>query len=257
MSLTEKLFKVKERGSSTKTEFLGAVSAYLAVCYLFIVVPGMLADAGMPIGDATVATIWAAVLGTLMIAFIANYPVVVAPGLGISAYFAYYVCGAMGLSWQAACAAVVISGFVFFILTVTRVRQAIIKAIPLDLKLAIVAGIGAFITIIGLKNAGIVVATPSTMIGLGNMMGLFDDSRCCARRLDDGQRHSFSNADHDSDRCGLRYCYRCHSDRRNSQSFLRQLQDLPDGNDFPSGFQTDANRRYCGRTLLYHDGGLV
>ena len=79
MSLTEKLFKVKERGSSTKTEFLGAVSAYLAVCYLFIVVPGMLADAGMPIGDATVATIWAAVLGTLMIAFIANYPVVVAP----------------------------------------------------------------------------------------------------------------------------------------------------------------------------------
>ena len=170
MSLIEKLFKVKERGSSTKTEFLGAVSAYLAVCYLFIVVPGMLADAGMPIGDATVATIWAAVLGTLMIAFIANYPVVVAPGLGISAYFAYYVCGAMGLSWQAACAAVVISGFVFFILTVTRVRQAIIKAIPLDLKLAIVAGIGAFITIIGLKNAGIVVATPSTMIGLGNMM---------------------------------------------------------------------------------------
>ena len=170
MSLIEKLFKVKERGSSTKTEFLGAISAYLAVCYLFIVVPGMLADAGMPIGDATVATIWAAILGTLMIAFIANYPVVVAPGLGISAYFAYYVCGAMGLTWQAACAAVVISGFVFFILTVTRIRQAIIKAIPLDLKLAIVAGIGAFITIIGLKNAGIVVATPSTMIGLGNMM---------------------------------------------------------------------------------------
>ncbi|MFQ7009160.1 MAG: solute carrier family 23 protein [Parasutterella sp.] len=170
MSLIEKLFKVKERGSSTKTEFLGAISAYLAVCYLFIVVPGMLADAGMPIGDATVATIWAAILGTLMIAFIANYPVVVAPGLGISAYFAYYVCGAMGLTWQAACAAVVISGFVFFILTVTRIRQAIIKAIPLDLKLVIVAGIGAFITIIGLKNAGIVVATPSTMIGLGNMM---------------------------------------------------------------------------------------
>lgn len=72
MSLIEKLFKVKERGSSTKTEFLGAISAYLAVCYLFIVVPGMLADAGMPIGDATVATIWAAILGTLMIAFIAT-----------------------------------------------------------------------------------------------------------------------------------------------------------------------------------------
>ena len=169
MSLIEKLFKVKERGSSTKTEFLGAISAYLAVCYLFIVVPGMLADAGMPIGDATVATIWAAILGTLMIAFIANYPVVVAPGLGISAYFAYYVCGAMGLTWQAACAAVVISGFVFFILTVTRIRQAIIKAIPLDLKLAIVAGIGAFITIIGLNTAAIVGASPCTLIGLGNM----------------------------------------------------------------------------------------
>lgn len=170
MSVIENLFKVKERGSNIRTEFLGAVSAYLAVCYLFIVVPGMLADAGMPLADATVATIWASILGTLMIAFIANYPIVVAPGLGISAYFAYYVCGAMGLSWQAACAAVVISGSVFFLLTVTKVRQAIIKAIPLDLKLAIVAGIGAFITIIGLKNSGVIVANPSTMIGLGNML---------------------------------------------------------------------------------------
>ncbi|WP_289077790.1 NCS2 family permease [uncultured Parasutterella sp.] len=170
MNAIDRFFKISERGSNVKTEFLGAISAYLAVCYLFIVVPGMLSDAGMPIADATVATIWAAILGTVMIAFIANFPIVVAPGLGISAYFAYYVCGAMGLSWQAACAAVVISGFVFFLLTVTRVRQAIIQSIPLDLKLAIVAGIGAFITIIGLKNAGIVVPSQSTMIGLGNML---------------------------------------------------------------------------------------
>ena len=170
MSIIESLFKVKERGSSVRTEFLGAISAYLGVCYLFIVVPGMLHDAGMPLGDATVATIWASIFGTLLIAFIANYPIVVAPGLGISAYFAYYVCGALGLSWQAACAAVVVSGFVFFLLTVTKVRQSIINSIPLDLKLAIVAGIGAFITIIGLKNAGIVVANPSTMIGLGSIV---------------------------------------------------------------------------------------
>ena len=236
MSLIEKLFKVKERGSSTKTEFLGAISAYLAVCYLFIVVPGMLADAGMPIGDATVATIWAAILGTLMIAFIANYPVVVAPGLGISAYFAYYVCGAMGLTWQAACAAVVISGFVFFILTVTRIRQAIIKAIPLDLKLAIVAGIGAFITIIGLKNAGIVVATPSTMIGLGNMMQP-QAYLCGACRLDDGQRHSLSFADYHPDRCRLRHRHRCDPDRRNSQPPLHRLQTPSDRNHLPGRFQ--------------------
>ena len=170
MNFADRFFKVTERGSSIKTEFLGAVSAYLAVCYLFIVVPGMLADAGMPIADATVATIWAGIIGTVLIAFVANYPIAVAPGLGISAYFAYYVCGSMGLSWQAACAAVVISGLVFFLLTVTRIRQSIIKAIPLDLKLAIVAGIGAFITIIGLKNAGIIISNPSTIIGLGNML---------------------------------------------------------------------------------------
>ena len=169
MNAIDRFFKITERGSSVKTEFLGAVSAYLAVCYLFIVVPGMLKDAGMPLADATVAVIWASILGTMMIAFIANYPIVVAPVLGISAYFAYYVCGSLGLSWQAACAAVIISGLVFFFLTVTRIRQAIITAIPLDLKLAIVAGIGAFIAIIGLKNASIVVPNPSTMIGLGDL----------------------------------------------------------------------------------------
>ncbi len=169
MSL-EQLFKLKERGTTVRTEFLGAISAYLAVCYLFIVVPGMLHDAGIPIADATVATIWASIIGTLLIAFIANFPIVVAPGLGISAYFAYYVCGPMGLNWQAACAAVIVSGFVFFLLTVTKIRQTIIAAIPIDMKLAIVAGIGAFITIIGLKNSGIIIANPSTMIGLGNML---------------------------------------------------------------------------------------
>ena len=169
MNAIDRFFKITERGSSVKTEFLGAVSAYLAVCYLFIVVPGMLKDAGMPLADATVAVIWASILGTMMIAFIANYPIVVAPGLGISAYFAYYVCGSLGLSWQAACAAVIISGLVFFFLTVTRIRQAIITAIPLDLKLAIVAGIGAFIAIIGLKNASIVVPNPSPMSGLGDL----------------------------------------------------------------------------------------
>lgn len=170
MSSVAKFFKLQERGTNVRTEFLGAISAYLAVCYLFIVVPGMLHDTGMPLADATVATIWASIIGTLLIAFIANFPIVVAPGLGISAYFAYYVCGAMGLSWQAACAAVIVSGFVFFLLTVTRIRQAIITAIPIDLKLAIVAGIGGFITIIGLKNAGIIVANKSTIIGLGNML---------------------------------------------------------------------------------------
>jgi len=165
----DRFFKITERSFTVKTEFLGAVSAYLAICYLFIVVPGMLKDAGMPLADVTVAVIWTSILGTLMIAFIVNYPIVVAPGLGISAYFAYYVCGFLGLSWQAACAAVIVSGLVFFLLTVARIRQSIIKAIPLDLKLAIVAGIGAFIAIIGLKNAGIVVANPATLIGLGDL----------------------------------------------------------------------------------------
>ncbi len=114
MNAIDRFFKITERSFTVKTEFLGAVSAYLAICYLFIVVPGMLKDAGMPLADVTVAVIWTSILGTLMIAFIVNYPIVVAPGLGISAYFAYYVCGFLGLSWQAACAAVIVSGLVFF-----------------------------------------------------------------------------------------------------------------------------------------------
>lgn len=169
MEFLDRFFHLSEHHTSVKSEFLGAISSFLAVCYLFIVIPHMLADAGMPITDATVAVIWASVIGTFVMAIFANFPVAVAPGLGIAAYFAYYICGPMGLSWQAGCAAVVVSGIVFFLLTVTHIRQAIIDAIPLELKFAVVAGIGCFIAIIGLNNAGIIVANKGTLVALGDL----------------------------------------------------------------------------------------
>ena len=115
----------------------------MAMCYLIFVVPSMLADAGMPRESAVAAVIWVTIAITLLMGLWARFPVGVAPGLGITAFFAYYVCGPAGYSWQTGLGAVFISGVFFMLLTVTRVRQMIIDAVPMDLKYAIVVGIGA------------------------------------------------------------------------------------------------------------------
>lgn len=141
----------------------------MAMCYLIFVVPSMLADAGMPKDSAVAATIWVSILATLLMGLWAKFPVGVAPGLGITAFFAYYICGPAGYTWQTGLGAVFISGLVFLLLTATRVRQMIINAVPMDLKYAIVVGIGAFIAFIGMKSCGIVAADPSTFVTLGNL----------------------------------------------------------------------------------------
>ncbi len=169
LELFEKVFKFKSKETTFKRELMAGFTAFITVCYVLFVVPTMLADAGMPRGDATVAVIWVTAIACFIMAFYANFPVVVAPGLGICAFFAYYVCGPMGLSWQAGLAAVFISGVIFLILTVTRVRELIIKAVPLDIKYAIVVGLGAFIAFIGMKNASIIVASPSTFVAFGDI----------------------------------------------------------------------------------------
>lgn len=165
----ERIFRVTASGSTARQECLAGVTTFVSMCYLIFVVPGMMADAGMPHEDAVYAVIWITVLATLLMGLWANFPVGVAPGLGISAFFAYYICGPGGYTWQSGLGAVFISGVVFLLLTITRVRQMIIDAVPMDLKYAIIVGIGAFIAFIGMKSCGIIVANPSTFVALGDL----------------------------------------------------------------------------------------
>ncbi len=169
MSMLETYFKLKDNGTTVSQEVFAGITTFMAMAYLIFVVPGMLADGGMPKDSVVGATILVTIAITLLMGLWARYPVGVAPGLGITAFFAYYVCGPAGYTWQAGLGAVFISGIVFFLLTVTRIRQYIVNAVPLDLKLAIVVGIGSFIALIGLKNGGIVVKDPSTFVTLGNI----------------------------------------------------------------------------------------
>lgn len=165
----EKFFQIREEGSTPKTECMAGLTTFMAMCYLVFVVPGMLADAGMPRQEAVLAVIWITVLATLLMGLWARFPVGVAPGLGITAFFAYYICGPAGYTWQTGLGAVFISGIIFLLLTVTRVRQMIIDAVPMDLKYAIIVGIGAFIAFIGMKNCGLIVASPATFVALGDL----------------------------------------------------------------------------------------
>ncbi|MCR5562434.1 MAG: NCS2 family permease [Desulfovibrio sp.] len=167
--MLERLFHLKAMGTTVRTEVLAGLTTFFAMSYLIVVVPGMLADAGMPRVSATAATIWVSAVSTLIMGLFARFPVGVAPGLGITAFFAYYVCGPAGFSWQTGLGAVFISGVVFLLLTVTHLRQMIIDAVPQDLKIAIVVGIGIFIAFIGLRTCGIVVESPSTLVTLGRL----------------------------------------------------------------------------------------
>lgn len=167
--MLERLFHLKAMGTTVRTEVLAGLTTFFAMSYLIVVVPGMLADAGMPRVSATAATIWVSAVSTLIMGLFARFPVGVAPGLGITAFFAYYVCGPAGFSWQTGLGAVFISGLVFLLLTVTHLRQMIIDAVPQDLKIAIVVGIGIFIAFIGLRTCGIVVESPSTLVTLGRL----------------------------------------------------------------------------------------
>ena len=167
--MMERLFRLSAHGTSVRQECLAGLTSFMSMCYLIFVVPGMLADAGMPREAGVASTVWVTGLITLIMGLWARFPVGVAPGLGITAFFAYYVCGPAGYTWQTGLGAVFISGIVFLLLTVTRVRQMIIDAVPMDLKYAIVVGVGAFIAFIGMKNCGLVVADASTFVALGHL----------------------------------------------------------------------------------------
>ena len=168
-SFVERFFKVREKGSTVRTELLAGMTTFIAMAYILFVNPNILADAGIPKEAAIASTIWIAALASLAMGIFANYPVALAPGMGLNAFFAYYVCGVLGLHWTVALGAVFFSGVLFLILTVGGIRQAIINAVPRDLKYAISVGIGLFIAFIGLKGTGLIVENSATYVSLGHV----------------------------------------------------------------------------------------
>lgn len=147
----EKFFKLKEKNTSVKTEILAGLTTFLAMAYILGVNPAILGDTGMDKASVFLATALSAGVASIIMGLVANYPVSLAAGMGVNALFAYTICGQMGFSWAAALCAVFISGVIFVIISVTGIRKAIINAIPVQLKLAIGAGIGFFIAFVGLK----------------------------------------------------------------------------------------------------------
>jgi AGZA family xanthine/uracil permease-like MFS transporter len=169
VQILEKLFKLEEHGTTVRTELVAGLTTFLTMAYIVFVNPTILADAGMPRDAVFVATCLIAALGTLIMGLYANYPIALAPGMGLNAYFAYVVVQGMGYSWQVALGAVFISGCLFLAVTLFRLRELIIRGIPHTLRTAITVGIGLFLAIISLKSAGIVAASPATFVTLGDL----------------------------------------------------------------------------------------
>ncbi|PTS89265.1 MULTISPECIES: NCS2 family permease [unclassified Caulobacter] len=169
MSFLEKQFGLKAQGTSLRTEALAGVTTFLTMAYIVIVNPTILGEAGMPVAAVAAATCLAAGIGCILMGLIANYPIALAPGMGLNAYFTYTVVIGMGVPWQTALGCVFLSGVAFLVLTVAGIRQLIVGAIPRPLFSAVAAGVGLFIAFIGLKEAGVIVANPATLVGLGDL----------------------------------------------------------------------------------------
>ncbi|WP_199611080.1 NCS2 family permease [Flocculibacter collagenilyticus] len=167
--MLEALFKLKAHNTNVKTEILAGFTTFLTMAYIIVVNPEILSISGMDYGAVFAATCIAAAIGSLIMGLYANYPIALAPGMGLNAFFAFGVVQGMGHSWQTALGAVFLSGFIFFLLSLFRVREWIINSIPNALRFGITAGIGLFLALIGLKNAGIVVDNPATLVSLGNL----------------------------------------------------------------------------------------
>jgi AGZA family xanthine/uracil permease-like MFS transporter len=164
----EKFFSLKENGTDVRTEVMAGVTTFLTMVYILIVNPALLSSIGIPFEQVFMATVISSVIGTLIMGLVAKYPIAIAPGMGLNAYFASVV-GAQGLSYQTVFGTVFIAGLLFLLISVTSLRKMIIDAIPNSLKYGITSGIGLFIAFIGLKNAGIVVPNDSTMVTLGDL----------------------------------------------------------------------------------------
>ena len=167
--MLERMFQLQANGTTVRTEVVAGLTTFLTMAYIVFVNPDILAAAGMPRDAVFVATCLAAALGSAIMGLYANYPVALAPAMGLNAYFAFTVVQGMGYTWQTALGAVFISGCLFILLSLFKVREWIVNAIPTSLKYSISAGIGLFLAVIGLKNAGLVVDHPATLVTLGDV----------------------------------------------------------------------------------------
>lgn len=170
----EKFFKLKEKGTTVSTEIMAGITTFMTMAYILAVNPNILSASGMDRGAVFTATALSSFIASCLMALLSNYPFVLAPGMGLNAYFAYTVVLGMGYSWEKALAAVFVEGVIFIVLSLTNVREAIFNAIPMNLKHAVSVGIGLFIAFIGLQNAKIVVNNDSTLLGLFSFKGSFE-----------------------------------------------------------------------------------
>ncbi len=178
--MLEKWFKIKQNKTTVKVEVIAGITTFMTMAYILAVNPSLLSVAGMDKNAVLIATALAAFVGTFAMAVLANYPFALAPGMGLNAYFAFTVCGAMGYSWQVALMAVFAEGIIFIILSLTNVREAIFNAIPMGLKKGVSAGIGLFIAFIGLQGAHLVVDNESTLLSYVDFSGDFHTKGICA-----------------------------------------------------------------------------
>ncbi|NCC16403.1 MAG: NCS2 family permease [Clostridia bacterium] len=172
MIFFERFFKLKQNNTTMKTEIFAGLTTFMTMAYILVVNPSILSASGMDAGALLTATCIASALGTLFMAFFANYPFALAPGMGLNAYFAFTVCGQYGYSWEVALAAVFVEGLIFIFLSVVNVREAIFNAIPSNMKKATSVGIGMFIAFIGLQNAGVIVPNTTVCVALGDIQNI-------------------------------------------------------------------------------------
>ena len=167
--MLNRFFGLDDHGTTVRTELLAGLTTFLTMAYIVVVNPVILGAAGMPMAGVAAATCFAAAFGSILMGLVSNYPLALAPGMGLNAYFTYTVVKSMGVPWQTALGCVFLSGFAFLILTLLGVRQLIMDAVPRALFAAVAGGVGLFIAFIGLVDAGVIVAKPGTLVGLGNL----------------------------------------------------------------------------------------
>src|SRR5437879_2043680 len=166
--LIERFFKLAENPTTARRELLGGLTTFMTMAYIIVVNPQILAQAGMPAAGVLFATCISSAAASLVMGLYANYPIALAPGMSLNAYFTYSVCLGMHIPWRTALGVIFLSGILFLVLTVTRIREQIVNGIPNCLKHATAGGIGMFIAFVGLRNAKLVVANPATFVSLGS-----------------------------------------------------------------------------------------
>ena len=168
-SFLDRFFKLSENGTSVRTEIMAGFTTFLTMCYIVIVNPNILSITGMDVGAVFVATCISSAIGCFIMGAFANYPIALAPGMGLNAYFTYAVVKGMGVPWQVALGAVFVSGIIFILFSFFKVREMLVNALPMGLKMSIAAGIGLFLSLIALKGSGIIVTSDATLVKLGDI----------------------------------------------------------------------------------------